>query len=112
MEAVIAAVLPLPLVPAMCTNFSCFSGLPIRASSSRVRSSPGTLPFQQTEWMYSMASFAFMKVPSFGFQGYDFFDFGGQTPRRSKIFARNSRKITSTSRTMVMANCSEREDRK
>ena len=36
-----AAVLPLPLVPTMCTNFRLASGLPSRASSCRSDSTPG-----------------------------------------------------------------------
>ena len=51
MEASMAAVEPLPLVPAIWMNFSFFSGFPSLPSSSRVRSSPSLLPFQHTEWM-------------------------------------------------------------
>jgi hypothetical protein len=51
MEAAMAAVLPLPLVPAMWTNFSFFSGLPIMDSRFWVRLRQGTLPIQFAEWM-------------------------------------------------------------
>ena len=56
LEESIAAVEPLPLVPAMWMNFSFFSGLPSLASSSRVRSRPSLLPCQLTEWIYLSAS--------------------------------------------------------
>ena len=94
-----AAVEPLPLVPAMWTNFSFFSGLPILASSSWVRPRPGILPFQQTEWIYSMASLAVIVIASFLY-----FFLSGQMPMRWKIFALQSRYSTSTSSTRVMPN--------
>ena len=61
MEASIAAVEPLPFVPATWTKRSFFSGFPILPSSSRVRESPGMLPFQQTEWIYESASETFIR---------------------------------------------------
>ena len=85
-----AAVLPLPLVPAMWTNFSFFSGFPIFFSRVWVRPSPGILPFQQTEWIYSMACAAFMGIRSFRV-GYFSFATGGQMPMRSKTRVRRRR---------------------
>ena len=85
-----AAVLPLPLVPAMWTNFSFFSGLPILARRVCVRPRPGMLPFQQTEWMYSMACAAFMEIRSFQI-GYFSLETGGQMPMRVKMPVRMSR---------------------
>ena len=66
-DAVIAAVLPLPFVPAICTNLSFFSGLPIFSSNACVLPRPGILPFQQTLWIYSITSVAFIKITSFQF---------------------------------------------
>ena len=54
-DASIAAVLPLPFVPAMCTNCSPSCGSPRRCSSSRTRESPGREPRHSTPWISSMA---------------------------------------------------------
>ena len=56
MDESMAAVEPLPLVPAMWMNFSSFWGFPSFSSSSRVRSRPSLLPTQLTEWIYLSAS--------------------------------------------------------
>ena len=54
-DAIMAAVLPLPLVPATCTNLSCLCGSPSAASRVRVRVRPGLWPAHWTAWMYSIA---------------------------------------------------------
>ena len=54
-DAIMAAVLPLPLVPATCTNLSCLCGSPSAASRVRVRLRPGLCPAHCTAWMYSIA---------------------------------------------------------
>ena len=51
-----AAVLPLPLVPATWTNFSPLWGLPSAANRVRVRLRPGLCPAHCTAWMYCIAS--------------------------------------------------------
>ena len=51
MLASIAQVEPLPFVPVTWMNFSFRSGWPILSRSALMRSRPGTLPFQQTEWI-------------------------------------------------------------
>ena len=51
MLANIAQVEPLPFVPVTWMNFSFRSGWPILSRSALMRSRPGTLPFQQTEWI-------------------------------------------------------------
>ena len=56
MDAIMADVLPLPLVPATWTNRSDRSGWPSRRSSSCVRERPGMLPRHATVWIYASAS--------------------------------------------------------
>ena len=46
-----AAVLPLPLVPATWINFSCLCGFPSAASRVRVRVRPGLCPAHWTAWI-------------------------------------------------------------
>ena len=55
MAASMAAVLPLPLVPATWTKRSFLWGSPSAASSVRVRLRPGLWPAHWTAWMYSKA---------------------------------------------------------
>ena len=50
-----AAVLPLPLVPATWTKRSLLWGSPSAASRVRVRLRPGLWPAHWTAWMYSKA---------------------------------------------------------
>ena len=54
-DASMAAVLPLPLVPATWTKRSLLWGSPSAASRVRVRLRPGLWPAHWTAWMYSKA---------------------------------------------------------